>query len=110
MLIAVVLAAGIYLSIVRLPHLRDLWAEGYGQVLLVKIGLVLVALAWGGFHHFIVRPRLENGSDRFANRVGRSLLGESMIGMAVLLAAAILVDSKPPVQPLKQPPAKALRR
>ena len=59
-LIAVVLAAGIYLSVVRLPHLRDLWAESYGQVLLVKIGLVLVALAWGGFHHFIVRPRLEN--------------------------------------------------
>jgi copper transport protein len=109
-LIAVVLAAGIYLSVVRLPHLRDLWAEGYGQVLLVKIGLVLVALAWGGVHHFVVRPRLESGGDRFAGRVGRSLLGESLIGMAVLLAAAILVDSKPPVQPLKQPPAQALRR
>jgi copper transport protein len=109
-LVSVVLAAGIYLSVVRLPHLRDLWAESYGQVLLVKVGLVLVALAWGGFHHFIVRPRLENGDDGFARRVGRSLLGESIIGMAVLLAAAVLVDSKPPVQPLKQPPAQALRR
>ena len=105
-LVAVVLGAGVYLSVVRLPHLRDLWAEGYGQVLLVKIALVLVALAWGGFHHFIVRPRLERGSDRFAKRVGRSLLGESIVGMAVLLAAAVLVDSKPPVQPLKQPPPR----
>jgi copper transport protein len=109
-LVAIVLGAGVYLSIVRLPHLRDLWAEGYGQVLLVKIALVLVALAWGGFHHFVIRPRLERGSDGFAKRVGRSLLGESIVGMAVLLAAAVLVDSKPPVQPLTQPPAQALSR
>jgi copper transport protein len=109
-LVAVVLTAGTYLSIVRLPHLSDLWTQGYGQVLLVKIALVCVALAWGGFHHFIVGPRLAKRGDVFANRVGRSLLGESLVGMAVLLAAAVLVDSKPPTQPLKQPPAKALRR
>jgi putative copper export protein len=115
-LVAVVLTAGTYLSIVRLPHLRDLWTQEYGQVLLVKIALVGVALAWGGVHHFLVRPRLERqslekGSDGFGNRVGRSLLGESLVGMAVLLVAAVLVDSKPPPQPLKQPPAtQAVRR
>ena len=48
-LIALVLGAGTYLGIVRLPHLRDLWAEGYGQVLLVKLGLVSFALLWGAF-------------------------------------------------------------
>jgi copper transport protein len=109
-LVAVVLTAGTYLSIVRLPHLRDLWTQGYGQVLLVKIALVGVALAWGGVHHFLVRPRLEKANERFAGRVGRSLLGESLVGMAVLLAAAVLVDSKPPPQPLKPPPAQAVRR
>lgn len=110
-LVAVVLAAGVYLSIVRLPHLSDLWREGYGQVLLVKIGLVLVALAWGGLHHYVVRPRLAKGDDGFARRVGRSLLGESLVGMAVLLVAAVLVDSKPPApQPAQQPAAAALSR
>ena len=109
-LVAVVLTAGVYLSIVRLPHLSDLWSQRYGQVLLLKIALVGIALAWGGAHHFIVRPRLEQASDRFAGRVGRSLLGESLVGMAVLLAAAVLVDSKPPPQPLKEPPARALHR
>jgi copper transport protein len=114
-LVAVVLTAGTYLSIVRLPHLRDLWTQGYGQVLLVKIALVGVALAWGGVHHFLVRPRLERlsperANEGFGNRVGRSLLGESLVGMAVLLAAAVLVDSKPPPQPLTQPPAQAVRR
>ena len=109
-LVAVVLTAGTYLSIVRLPHLRDLWTQGYGQVLLVKIALVGVALAWGGFHHFFVRPRLASGGRRVRRTaVGRSLLGESLVGMAVLLAAAVLVDSKPPPQPLKQPPAQAVQ-
>ncbi|HZE29477.1 MAG TPA: copper resistance protein CopC [Gaiellaceae bacterium] len=101
-LIVVLLGAGTYLSILRLPHLADLWNEGYGQVLLVKLALVSLALAWGAAHHFLVRPRLERGAPLFAG-LPRSLAGESAVGMAILLAAAVLVDSKPPPQPLKQP-------
>jgi copper transport protein len=101
-LIVVLLAAGTYLSILRLPHLNDLWSEGYGQVLLVKLGLVSLALAWGGAHHFLVRPRLERGAPLFAG-LPRSLAGESAVGMAILLAAAVLVDSKPPPRPVQQP-------
>jgi copper transport protein len=95
-LIALVLGAGVYLSIVRLPHLADLWSTGYGRVLLVKIGLVCFALLWGAFHHFVVRPALERADGVSVSRIGRSLLGESMVGMTVLLVAAILVDSRPP--------------
>jgi copper transport protein len=108
-LIALVLGAGTYLSIVRLPHLHDLWTEGYGQVLLVKIGLVSFALAWGAFHHFVVRPALDRADAGFLTRIGRSLVGESLVGVAVLLVAAILVDSKPPPQPVKTPSVQALR-
>ena len=98
-LIALVLAAGTYLGIVRLPHLRDLWAEGYGRVLLVKLGLVSLALLWGAFHKFVVAPALERADDGFLTRIGRSMAGESIVGVAVLLAAAVLVDSKPPPRP-----------
>jgi copper transport protein len=97
-LIVVLLAAGTYLSVLRLQRLADLWSEGYGQVLLVKLGLVSLALLWGAAHHFLVRPRLERGAPLFA-RLPRSLAGESAVGMAILLAAAVLVDSKPPPQP-----------
>jgi len=97
-LIALVLAAGTYLSIVRLPHLHDLWTQGYGQVLLVKIGLVCFALLWGAFHKFVVLPALDRADTGFLTRIGRSLIGESLVGVAVLLVAAVLVDSKPPVQ------------
>ncbi len=97
LLIAALLAAGIYLSIVRLPALDDLWTTRYGQILLVKISLVSFALLWGAFHHFVARPALDGGSSsRWQARLGRSLLAESSVAMAILLAAAILVNSRPP--------------
>ena len=102
LLIVVLLAAGTYLSILRLPRLSDLWSQGYGQVLLVKLVLVSLALLWGAAHHFLVRPRLERGAPLFAG-LPRSLAGESAVGMAILLAAAVLVDSKPPPQPVPRP-------
>jgi copper transport protein len=101
-LIALLLAAGIYLSVLRLPEVSDLWTTSYGRVLLVKISLVMVALAWGGLHHMIGGSLVASGHP-LASKLSRSLLGEASVGMAVLLAAAILVDSRPPPQHSPQP-------
>ena len=60
-LVAVLLSAGIYLSVLRLPHLHDLWSTGYGRVLLVKLGLVGIALAWGGLHKLVALPAVIAG-------------------------------------------------
>jgi copper transport protein len=106
-LVGLVLAAGTYLAIERVPHLRDLWTQRYGVVLLVKICLVAAAVAWGGVHHFFVRPRLPTAGEGTLGRVGRSLAGESLVGVAVLLAAAVLVDSKPPPRPTPAPVTQA---
>ena len=100
-LVAVVIAAGTYLSIVRLPRLSDLWSTGYGHVLLVKLGLVFLALAWGAFHHFAIGPLVARADDGVLSRIGGSLAAESLVGVAVLLAAAVLVDSRPPQQPIR---------
>jgi copper transport protein len=103
--VGVLLLAGIYLSILRLPRLSDLWTTGYGHVLLVKIGLVSLALAWGGLHRLLAVPAVARGGDGVLRRLRGSLVGESMVGMAVLLAAAVLVDAKPPARPVPEPPA-----
>jgi copper transport protein len=100
--IGVLLLAGVYLSILRLPQLSDLWTTGYGQVLLVKIGLVAVALAWGGLHKLVAVPAVAAGG--VLPRLRASIVGESLVGMSVLLAAAVLVNAKPPVQPVPTPP------
>jgi copper transport protein len=109
-LVALVLAAGTYLALVRVPHLHDLWTTGYGEVLLVKISLVATALAWGGAHHFLVRPRLAEAGEGFLGRLGASIAGESLVGIAVLLVAAVLVDSNPPPRPFDPPLARAAAR
>jgi len=101
LLIGLLLAAGIYLSVLRLPALHDLWSSGYGHVLLVKLALVALALAWGGVHHFLVEPRL--GRPDVQSRVRGSLAGEMAVGLAVLLVAAFLVNSKPPTRPAPTP-------
>jgi copper transport protein len=93
-LVAVLVLAGTYLSISRLPTVSDLWTTHYGHALLVKLAIVGVALSWGAVHHFFVRPRLERGETPGALR--RSLIGESMVAMLVLLVAAVLVNERPP--------------
>jgi copper transport protein len=103
-LVALLLSAGTYLSVLRFPHLHDLWRTGYGHVLLVKLSLVALALGWGAAHRYLAAPRLARGAA--GGRLGRSLLGESAVAMAVLLLAAVLVDAKPP-PPVPPPPAAA---
>jgi copper transport protein len=94
--VAVLVLAGVYLAILRLPQVSDLWTTGYGQLLLVKISLVCLALGWGGMHKLIAVPAVTEGRDGIAGRLQRSLIGESMVGMTVLLVAAILVNANPP--------------
>ena len=101
-LVAVLVLAGTYLTILRLPAVHDLWSASYGRVLLVKLAIVGLALSWGAAHHFIVRPRLERG-DSAPRALRRSLLGEMSVALAVLLAAAVLVNSAPPPRPASGP-------
>jgi copper transport protein len=107
-LVALLLAAGTYLSILRFPHLHDLWRTGYGHVLLVKLGLVAAALLWGAAHQFVALPRIDRPG--VIGRLSRSLLGEASVAMAVLLLAAILTDSKPPPQQAPPPPVAVAHR
>ena len=92
-LVAVLVLAGGYLAVVRLPDISALWETGYGRLLLVKLGIVAFALAWGGIHHLFVRPRIAAGRDP---RVRPSLVGETALALVVLLAAAALTNASPP--------------
>ena len=97
------------LRLVHNPGAAFSTGTGY-TVILTVIALVCAALAWGAFHHVLVRPALARAPDGFVARVGRSLLGEALVGVAVLLAAAVLVDSSPPPRPAKAPVVQAVRR
>ena len=103
-LVGVMVLAGAYLALVRLPAVSDLWSAQYGRVLLLKLTFVAIALGWGAVHHFVLRPRLERGGDP---RLRSSLLGETTIALVVLLIAAALTNSAPP--PVTEPPPATAR-
>lgn len=92
-LVAAMVLAGVYLAVQRLPEVSDLWGTDYGRALVVKLAIVLLALGWGGFHHVVVRPRLEAGA---GVRARPSLVGETVVALTVLLAAAVLTNVSPP--------------
>ena len=93
-LVGVMVLAGAYLAFVRLPAVSDLWESDYGRLLLVKLAIVALALSWGALHHFVISPRLEAGEQP---RVRPSLVGETFVALAVLLAAAVLTNATPPL-------------
>jgi len=95
-LVALLLAAGIYLSVLRLPHVHDLWTTAYGRVLTAKLCLVALALGWGALHHFVAQPRVDR--PQVLGRLRGSIAGEAAVGMAVLLLAAFLVNGRPPAR------------
>jgi copper transport protein len=102
LLVGAMVLAGAYLALARLPEANDLWQTQYGRLLVVKLGVVAVALTWGAAHHFLVRPRLEAGREP---NVRPSLVGEAAVALTVLLAAAILTNAAPP--PAEPPAANA---
>jgi copper transport protein len=109
-LVGLMILAGAYLAYERLPAASDLWQTHYGRILLVKGGIVALALSWGALHHFVVRPALERGRGTGSRVVSRSLAGESAVAIAILLVVAVLVDANPPAKPATQAPASAIRK
>ena len=102
LLVGAMVLAGSYLALTRLPEASDLWQTQYGRLLLLKLGIVALALTWGAAHHFVVRPRFEAGGEP---DVRHSLAGEAAVALTVLLAAAILTNAAPP--PVEPPAANA---
>ena len=77
---------------------RRLFDEAYGQILLVKVGLVAIMLALGGYNRFILMPRLERtpgASMARDSRLYRSIGVECVLGLLVLGCAAVLGITPP---------------
>lgn len=109
--------AGITMSVIVLPSFNALADTGYGLALLVKVGLVLVLLAFGVRNRLVLVPALtDQVGDQVGDRVGekvvddatsgdsngvavrrlrRSVIGELVVFAFLLLATATLVGRSP---------------
>lgn len=97
-----IVATGAYNAYRVLGSPRQLVEADYGQVLLFKICLVLIAIALGGFNKFVAVPAALS-FDESAAKAHRGLHTviavlriESIVLLLVLIAAAVLTSSAPP--------------
>jgi putative copper resistance protein D len=98
-LVAAVVASGLVnaLFLVGPDHALDLLASRYGRVLAAKLALFAAMLAFAAANRWRLTPALgrEPGPKAFA-ALRRSILGEALVGLAVLALVAWLGTLVPP--------------
>jgi copper transport protein len=104
--VLVLIGSGVGASIVHLPTFSSLWQTSYGQALLVKIGLLSIALLLGAVNLLRTRPRLVASQGRpelgpgAAALLRRLVSGEVVLVASAVVAAAVLSSLPPPAKAL----------
>jgi copper transport protein len=102
--VIVLIASGTGAAIVHMPTLASMWQTSYGQAMLVKIGLLLAAMALAAVNLLRTKQRLGDPQPEVAASAAR-LLRTFVSGEVVLIAAAIFAAA---VLSSLPPPSKAL--
>jgi copper transport protein len=104
--VMVLLGSGIGATIIHMPTIASLWQTSYGQAILVKAGLLAVAMLGGAVNLLITTPRLksaqsdpERGSSA-TRLLRRTVRAETLLVVSALFAAAILSSLAPPAAAL----------
>ncbi|MDX6665381.1 MAG: copper transport protein [Solirubrobacteraceae bacterium] len=106
--VLLLITSGTLAALGRLPTLASLWDTGYGQALIVKIGLLLGALVIAAVNLLRTTPRL-GASDRRpelaapATTLLRRLVGgEVLLTFSAVFAAGVMSSLAPPPQSLAE--------
>src|SRR5438445_308568 len=94
----VALVGSVHLAaLVLVGSLPAVTVTPYGRTLLVKLLFVILAVALGAYHRFVMRPRLEGPqpADHAPRAFLRSLAAEAVLGAVILLAVALLTITPP---------------
>lgn len=94
--VLLIAATGIYSGLNRVGATEHLLHTSYGMALLLKVGLVILAIGLGGFNKFFSLPAAAR-SQRWIRLLRQVLVTESVILAAALLAACWLTAQQPPM-------------
>jgi copper transport protein len=94
--VVVLVASGTWAAVLHLPTLRTLWDTSYGQALLVKIALLVAAMALGAVNLLWTRPGLVRGDTAAATLLRRLVSTEVLLVAGAIFAAAVLSSLAPP--------------
>ncbi|MDA0328096.1 MAG: CopD family protein [Gemmatimonadetes bacterium] len=91
--VGALIVTGSFAAWTQLADWTSLVTTGYGRTLLLKLAVVAVVMALGGWNFRVLTPRLGDASGSMAMR--RTASVELLIAQVVLLITAILVRSSP---------------
>lgn len=94
--VAALVAAGIALALIQLRSLDALWTTRYGQVLLVKLGLLLVLFALAAINRMWLTGPSARGDARAVHRLRNSIRIEVFLVVAILGVTAVWRFTPPP--------------
>ena len=96
------LATGIGATIIHMPTVDALWKTGYGQAIIVKIGILTAAIGLASINRLRSKPRLlaargdpEVGAPA-TRLLRRTLAGEAFLVAGAVFTAALLSSLAPP--------------
>lgn len=102
------MATGTVAAILQLPTLESLWQTGYGQALIAKIAILLVAMVLAAVNLLRTKPRLEAVERRpglgesTTGLLRRLVGGETVLVVGAVFAAGIMSSLPPPPDALAQ--------
>ncbi|WP_116999604.1 copper resistance protein CopC [Desertimonas flava] len=85
--------AGVIMAWVILPTAGELTSTGWGNALIVKVGLVVVVIALGAYNNRRLVGAVATEASR--RRLGRLVIGEAAILLAVVSVSGVLVTRSP---------------
>jgi copper transport protein len=96
--VMLLIASGVGATVVHLPLLSALWTTSYGKAILVKVALLLAAMALAAVNLLRTKVRLADvdQSVAAARLLRRLVSGEVVLVAGAILAAAVLSSLPPP--------------
>ncbi len=96
--VLVLLGTGVGSAVLHLPVLDALWLTSYGQVILIKAGVLLAAMLLASLNLLRTKPGLSRAevSGASAGLLRRLVSGEVVLVSGAILAAALLSSLAPP--------------
>ncbi len=105
--VGVVTATGVLMAWIVLPTAGELTSTGYGLALLLKVALVAVVVALGGFNRFLLVPMVSAADDASPDaprrRLSQIVTAELVLLLAVAATTAVLVTRSPIVSSASSP-------
>ena len=104
--VMVLIASGVWASVLHLPTLASLWQTSYGVAILVKVALLAGAMVLAAVNLSRTKPRLAAAAEQPEDARGAASLlrllvsGEVILVVAAIFAAGVLSSLAPPAKAL----------